>query len=467
MSYGYDAVGNRTSLVYPDSAQATYTYDAADRLVSVAGWDGASVVYSYDAAGRPIQVTMLNTLTDTGTITGTYTYDDAGQLTLLSYENVTETLTSYAYSYDAVGNRVLAVEMAAAPLPGDAFWESDGQVVINAEHFAANIPAADEAWITSTALSGYTGTHYLGATPDRGTLHPTEAITGSPELQYLIYFTTPLTGSGPAPLTYTVWLRGYAIDAAGDSVHVGLDGQIVGVTGFAPGEWTWANLQIDESASPPDPPTATLVVDGPGLYTLSVWVREDGVRLDRILLTTDTTYIPSASGPPESPRVGESGQQAWAVGGPEDWRVGSSEEALAARIRPPGMPVDQALPIQRDPLALFVAPLALLAPFGRRRKGRRGATLAVALLLALALFLTGSAFATGATVSTAVPVQPRTAYSVLRKDDGLTDYAMLPGLPVGRSTQYALRTTQFPTCKSPAPSPRPRASAIPMTHSTA
>jgi hypothetical protein len=176
-------------------------------------------------------------------------------LTLLQYRNVTETLASYAYTYDNVGNRTHAVETLATPVPSDAFEESDGLVVFDAEHFAANIARDGQAWITSTALSGYTGTAYLQATPDRGALYEVGEVGDSPELQYYISFVT--TG------TYRLWLYGAATDAAGDSVHVGLGEQIVSVSGFAPGQWTWANEQIGTLSSGG---SVTLTVGVPGVY---------------------------------------------------------------------------------------------------------------------------------------------------------------------------------------------------------
>jgi hypothetical protein len=38
-----------------------------------------------------------------------------------------------------------------------------------------------------------------------------------------------------------------------------------------------------------------------GEHTLDAWMREDGLRVDRMLLVTDTNYIPSDLGPAESP----------------------------------------------------------------------------------------------------------------------------------------------------------------------
>ncbi len=65
------------------------------------------------------------------------------------------------------------------------------------------------------------------------------------------------------------------------------------LTGFAPRTWSWAN-------SNPQDTLATIEVTEPGLHTLHLWQREDGLRLDRILLTTDNDYNPIGNGPVES-----------------------------------------------------------------------------------------------------------------------------------------------------------------------
>jgi len=69
------------------------------------------------------------------------------------------------------------------------------------------------------------------------------------------------------------------------------------LTGFAPRTWSWANEQSPGGAA------ASLVVQNSGLYTLNLWMREDGVQVDRLLLTTDTTYIPTGFGPEEPARL--------------------------------------------------------------------------------------------------------------------------------------------------------------------
>jgi hypothetical protein len=45
-----------------------------------------------------------------------------------------------------------------------------------------------------------------------------------------------------------------------------------------------------------------LEINSAGAHTINVWMREDGFRLDRIVLTTDSKYKPSGNGPAESPR---------------------------------------------------------------------------------------------------------------------------------------------------------------------
>jgi hypothetical protein len=64
-----------------------------------------------------------------------------------------------------------------------------------------------------------------------------------------------------------------------------------------PGAWTWQSRTTSGQ-------TATLRVAASGVYTFGLWMREDGLRLDRILLTTKPAYTPAENGPAESPRAG-------------------------------------------------------------------------------------------------------------------------------------------------------------------
>ena len=109
VGYGYDAVGNRTGLVYPDSKTVSYSYDDANRLETVTDWDSQVVTYTYDGANRLTGVDLPNGI-DTA-----YGYDDAGRLLTVTHDTLTGTLLAFTYTLDGVGNRVQAVEGAPPP----------------------------------------------------------------------------------------------------------------------------------------------------------------------------------------------------------------------------------------------------------------------------------------------------------------------------------------------------------------
>jgi len=152
LEYGYDNVGNRTSLSFtpPNGAttQVQYQYDALSRLQKVIALNGETT-YNYDLVGNRQQVSYPNgththyvydrlnrltslearkldnsllaryqyTLAPTGHRTQVvehsgrvvdYTYDDLYRLTEEKITDGGETI--FSYQYDAVGNRVYSIE---------------------------------------------------------------------------------------------------------------------------------------------------------------------------------------------------------------------------------------------------------------------------------------------------------------------------------------------------------------------
>lgn len=104
VGYAYDAVGNRLKLIYPDNKTVNYTYDPVDRMEEVTDWDRQVTTYTHDAANR------LKTAALPNGVASTYDYDNAGRLLTISHATGVETLSSFEYTYDAVGNRVRVVE---------------------------------------------------------------------------------------------------------------------------------------------------------------------------------------------------------------------------------------------------------------------------------------------------------------------------------------------------------------------
>ncbi len=168
---------------------------------------------------------------------------------------------------------------------GQTFQEQNGQVIIEAEEFEQTITRNNQQWLTQTVTSGYIGPGYVEIGPDIAIQYTDSYTDTSPELQFPVIFAT--TG------TYHVWIRGYAPNAAGDSIHVGLAPAMItptmqtvdGLTGLLPRQWAWSKQTTNGGL-------ATLVVAEPGLYMLHAWAREDGFKLDQILLTLDGAYQP-------------------------------------------------------------------------------------------------------------------------------------------------------------------------------
>ncbi len=102
VKYTYDAVGNQTSLTYPDGGIAARTYDAIGELLTVTDPEEGLYNYEYDDAGNVTRLTYPN-----GWIED-YTYDAEGNLTKVvdtdPFVLYNKTSTKYEYDYDAEGN---------------------------------------------------------------------------------------------------------------------------------------------------------------------------------------------------------------------------------------------------------------------------------------------------------------------------------------------------------------------------
>jgi hypothetical protein len=190
--------------------------------------------------------------------------------------------------------KISAIEVIEGTIPAfnAPFREQNGQVVVEAESLAFLVNRSGQTWgFHYDSPSGMCGNQSMRADPDSGTQIDTNYATASPEMQYRVQFTTPGT--------YYVWLRGFADNTNNNSVHVGIDGQPTPTADRmslnTPGAWTWFQSTMDG-------PVATLSVTSPGIHTINVWMREDGFWLDRLLLTTSSSFVPTGQGPPESSR---------------------------------------------------------------------------------------------------------------------------------------------------------------------
>jgi len=110
LDYTYDSNGNRTSLTDSLGGSISYSYDGDNQLtslgLSVSGTLDAQVTMGYDAAGNLTGLMRTAPSVSSDTITSSYSYDQANELTNITDMDVTSntTLASYTYGYNANGD---------------------------------------------------------------------------------------------------------------------------------------------------------------------------------------------------------------------------------------------------------------------------------------------------------------------------------------------------------------------------
>ncbi len=111
VGYGYDAVGNTTTITYPDGSQVTRAYDTLDRLSSVRDWLGHTARFGYDAADNLITQTLPTSTTTSIAMS----YDAADRLAGIT-DTTPITTWSFAYTRDKSGE----ITAATDPFDGKA-----------------------------------------------------------------------------------------------------------------------------------------------------------------------------------------------------------------------------------------------------------------------------------------------------------------------------------------------------------
>jgi hypothetical protein len=177
-----------------------------------------------------------------------------------------------------------------------AFAEHGGQVVMEAESFHANDShgSATAWWAAGNSPpAGFSGAGYMEAADSVYTKITSNYASTSPELRYFIRFET----AG----TYRLWLRALSTHTDHDSVHANLDG-VERADSFAQrfavdtANYLWSG---DTRGQGPQ----TVTVTQPGVHFVSLWIRESGQIIDKIILTTNAAFTPSGAGPTESEEV--------------------------------------------------------------------------------------------------------------------------------------------------------------------
>jgi len=191
-----------------------------------------------------------------------------------------------------------AVLLAVPGAAQQAFTEVDGLLSVEAEHFSGRQPSTFpqytqvHTWEPVLGRGG-SGDGYMESVPDErgedGVGPGVPEGTDGARLDYPIWINQPGR--------YFIWVRGRSRGGESNGLHVGIDGSLGGgqaISGFFPqNQWTWESRRRIGSA-------ASVQILQPGPHTLNAWNRDDGFKLDKIVLTTDLAFLPTGTGPEES-----------------------------------------------------------------------------------------------------------------------------------------------------------------------
>ncbi len=156
----------------------------------------------------------------------------------------------------------------------EVFFESGGQVVMEAENYISSKQRSDAVgkWTTQSSVAGSVGT-YVQA-PSSGY----ETWSTGAEIRYKVDFST--TG------TYTIWVRRNAPDTASNSAWGGMDDVATGSNDNGTSQynmWVWRSL-------------GTVNVNSAGEHNIQVRRREKNYKIDRFVVTKNGN-TPSGDGP--------------------------------------------------------------------------------------------------------------------------------------------------------------------------
>jgi endoglucanase len=162
---------------------------------------------------------------------------------------------------------------------------ASGQVVVEAEHYFAKSTTGvttGDSWNLVSGVSQASGNQCMEVGPENNSMWTSNVSTTSPRLDFKVNFTT----SGQ----FYVHIKADSTGGSGnaDSCWVGVDGttnaSYVDIAD-APNTYGWTTFNLGSIAS--------------GMKTINFWAREDGFRLDKLVISQSVT-APTGMGPAES-----------------------------------------------------------------------------------------------------------------------------------------------------------------------
>jgi hypothetical protein len=153
---------------------------------------------------------------------------------------------------------------------------ANGLVILQAENHNGNVDGSGHSRVT--ANQG--GAVAMEAVPDSGARIASGYVSKSPYLQFDVDFVN--TGH------HYVWLRGHCL-GSDNTAHVGIDRRAIytsqTITLPVNDGWQWSGTMNTGKR-------AYFNVSSPGRHTVEVYMREDGLMLDQVCITTSPGYRP-------------------------------------------------------------------------------------------------------------------------------------------------------------------------------
>ena len=177
---------------------------------------------------------------------------------------------------------------------GICFDTSSGRLVIEAENYTTNVPGVEDAASTQWDKRAMSGSSSGEAMYAVGTGFNSQDRTPGAKLDYRVSFAK----AG----TYYIWTRMMGSGPADDSFHAGFNDNPetyggYGLTTLNHNAWIWVGSVLGNRVK--------VNIETPGTYLFNVWVREDGVAFDKLIISDDPNYLPIGMGPSESGPCGD------------------------------------------------------------------------------------------------------------------------------------------------------------------
>jgi len=178
-------------------------------------------------------------------------------------------------------------------------------ITIEAEDFGFQEKNEKRSWIikdfgdmTDTIAASASGRSYIQCMPDTRIL-PTDKLVHGENFSNVAGEMAVISYSVRVkkPGRYYVWVSCFSTGADDNGIHVGIDGtwpesgmRMQWCEGKH--KWTWASKQRTEANHCGEPHKIFLDIEKAGRHTIMFSMREDGFRMDRILLTDNMHFIP-------------------------------------------------------------------------------------------------------------------------------------------------------------------------------